>query len=242
MSEACSTHSRLTTWPLMSSPRMLPAWVRTSSASSASLTPPALPRPPTLHLGLDHDRVAGRLGLGHGLVDGVGHPALGDGDAVAGEVLLALVLEEIHRIRSSLSGAATLSVCEPVWCCDRSGARPSGARRPAGAAGVPALESGVHSALALVERLAQPVPDGRQRGAGGEDLGDARSFRTGMSAVGDDPAHQHQHIVAALLPEPVDHPGDQREVGPGEQREADGVGVLLDDRLDDLLGVWCSPV
>ena len=37
------------------------------------------------------------------LVDGVGHPSLGDGDAVAGEVLLALVFEKIHRIRSSLS-------------------------------------------------------------------------------------------------------------------------------------------
>src|SRR6478735_3273197 len=34
------------TWPLMSRPRMLPAWVRTSSVLAANFTPPALPRPP----------------------------------------------------------------------------------------------------------------------------------------------------------------------------------------------------
>src|SRR5438445_11553683 len=47
MSDACSTHSRLPTWPLMSMPRMFPAWVRTSVASLASWMPPAFPRPPT---------------------------------------------------------------------------------------------------------------------------------------------------------------------------------------------------
>jgi hypothetical protein len=61
---------------------------------------------PDLHLCLDHHGVAGLLGLGDGLVHGVGHSPLGDGYAEAGEVLLALIFEEIHRIRSSL-----------VWCC-----------------------------------------------------------------------------------------------------------------------------
>ena len=49
-----------------------------------------------LDLGLDDDRVAGRVGLGDGLVDGDGDAAGADRDAVAGEVLLALVFEEIH--------------------------------------------------------------------------------------------------------------------------------------------------
>ena len=49
-----------------------------------------------LHLGLDDDRVAGGLGLGDGLVDGDGDAAGAHRDAVAGEVLLALVLEQIH--------------------------------------------------------------------------------------------------------------------------------------------------
>ncbi len=55
-----------------------------------------------LHLGLDHHRVAGGLSLLYSFLDGIGHPSLGDGDAEPGEVLLTLVLEEIHRIRSSL--------------------------------------------------------------------------------------------------------------------------------------------
>ena len=53
---------------------------------------------PSAHLDLclDRDRVAGIGGHHHCLVDGVGHTSLGDGQAVAGEDLLALVLEEIH--------------------------------------------------------------------------------------------------------------------------------------------------
>ncbi len=49
-----------------------------------------------LHLRLDDDGIAGRVGLHDGLVDGVGHAAGAHRDAVAGEVLLALVLEEIQ--------------------------------------------------------------------------------------------------------------------------------------------------
>ena len=49
-----------------------------------------------LHLGLDDDRVAGLVGLGDGVVDRVGRATRADRDVVAGEVLLALVLEQIH--------------------------------------------------------------------------------------------------------------------------------------------------
>ena len=55
-----------------------------------------LAAPAHLHLGLDDDGVAGRLGLGDGLVDRVGHAAGRHRDAEAGEVLLALVLEQVH--------------------------------------------------------------------------------------------------------------------------------------------------
>ena len=48
------------------------------------------------HLRLDHHRIAGVLGHGDGLLDRVGHPAPGDGHAEPGEVLLTLVLVEIH--------------------------------------------------------------------------------------------------------------------------------------------------
>src|SRR5712691_7151567 len=46
MSEACSIQTLRTTWPRMSSPRICSAFACVSAGSSASLTPPALPRPP----------------------------------------------------------------------------------------------------------------------------------------------------------------------------------------------------
>ncbi len=49
-----------------------------------------------LHLCLDHDGVAGLVGLLHRLVDGVSRATPADRDVITGEVLLALVLEEIH--------------------------------------------------------------------------------------------------------------------------------------------------
>src|SRR2546426_2832356 len=47
MSEARSIQTRRTMWPRMSMPRILPAWVRTSSTLAANWMPPALPLPPT---------------------------------------------------------------------------------------------------------------------------------------------------------------------------------------------------
>src|SRR5215204_1725378 len=46
MSEALSIQSLRTTWPRMSRPRICSALSRASSGFSASLIPPALPRPP----------------------------------------------------------------------------------------------------------------------------------------------------------------------------------------------------
>ena len=58
---------------------------------ATGLAPPA-----DLHLRLDDDRVAGLVGLLHRLVDRDGDATGADGDAEAAEVLLALVLEQIH--------------------------------------------------------------------------------------------------------------------------------------------------
>ena len=61
-----------------------------------------------LHLGLDHARIADLLGRLHGAFDGVGDPALGNGDPVSGEELLSLILEEIQgreRVHNARSGA-----------------------------------------------------------------------------------------------------------------------------------------
>ena len=58
---------------------------------------PARLAPPThLDLGLQDDRVAGAFGHLDGLVGGDGQTAGRHGDAVASEILLALVLEQVH--------------------------------------------------------------------------------------------------------------------------------------------------
>ena len=51
-----------------------------------------------LDLRLHHDRVADAIGDGDGIVDRLRDLAVGDGNAVAGEQLLALVLEQIQRV------------------------------------------------------------------------------------------------------------------------------------------------
>ena len=96
MSDACSTHTRLTTWPLMSMPRMFPACSAHLVGVVGELDPAGLAAPADLDLGLDDHRVARRLGRGDRLVDRVGRRHRADRDAVAGEVLLALVLEQVH--------------------------------------------------------------------------------------------------------------------------------------------------
>ena len=90
--------------------------------------------------------------------------------------------------------------------------------------------------LALVEGLGQPGADGVERCAGGEDVGDALFLQHGDVAFGDDPADDHEDVAAAGVGQELDHPGHEGEVGPGEQGEPDGVGVLLHDGLDHLLG------
>ena len=83
---------------------------------------------------------------------------------------------------------------------------------------------------------ASQLPMRVERGAGGEDLGDALFLQDRDVGLGDDPAHDDQHVAAAGVGQQLDHLGHQREVGPGEEGEPDGVGVLLHHGLDHLLG------
>ena len=75
---------------------MSPARASASSGVSASLIPPALPRPPVEHLRLDDDRAAELLGRGARLLRRGRQPAVRHGDAGAPEELLALVLVEVQ--------------------------------------------------------------------------------------------------------------------------------------------------
>src|ERR1019366_6403827 len=256
MSEACSTHNRLTTWPLMSRPRMLPAWVRTSSALSASLTPPALPRPPTFTWALTTtgypdssacatawSTVSATPPLEMGMPNRAKYCLPWYSKRSTGSVPLCLLGWFWFRLSTTaFRGDGGHERTAP----DRAGRPPTPGIGSAGAVrrrqATPDVgpthgrDSGVLAGLPFVECLAEPGTDGRKGGPGREDLGHAHLLEHGDVALGDDASDQDQHVVPALRPQPVDHPGNEGQVGPGEEGESDGVGILLDDGLDHLIG------
>ena len=61
------------------------------------------------------------------------------------------------------------------------------------------------------------------------------SLSFGMSASGMMPPPKTTTSPRPRSREQLEHPGEQRHVRAGEQRQADGVGVLLEDGLGDLL-------
>ena len=76
---------------------------------------------------------------------------------------------------------------------------------------------------------------------GGEDLGHARALEHGDVGVGMTPPPKTSTSSRPPLPQLLHHPREQRDVGAGEQRQPDGVGVLLHGRLGDLLGRLVQP-
>ena len=62
-------------------------------------------------------------------------------------------------------------------------------------------------------------------------LASAPRRRPGGRAADDD-----EHVLGAVVAQQVEDARDERHVRAGEDRDADGVGVLLDRGLDDLLG------
>ncbi len=61
------------------------------------------------------------------------------------------------------------------------------------------------------------------------------SFSSRTSSLRDRSADDDEHVVAPVLAETVEDLGHERHVRAGEDRDPDGVGVLLHGRLDDLL-------
>ena len=57
-----------------------------------------------------------------------------------------------------------------------------------------------------------------------------------MSASGMTPPPNTSTSPRSALPQLLHHPGEQREVRARQQRQADGVDVLLERGLGDLLG------
>ena len=199
------------------------AFSTASSGVSASLTPPALPRPPVLTWALTTTGLPMRSATPRA-ASAVSTVSPGEhGDAVLGEELLRLVLHEVHEV--VLSARLTLS----REANDR--------RRPP--TGADARCDRRHRALrrwgGLADVLAHPLDDRHRRGAGREDLRDAERLELRDVVLGDDPAAEDDDVVGAALAQQLHHPGEQRHVGAGQHRQADAVGVLLDRRLDDLL-------
>ena len=87
-----------------------------------------------------------------------------------------------------------------------------------------------------VERLLEPLVDGCKRRARREERGDTDLLERGDVVIGDDAAAEHHHVAEAPLAQQLQHPAEQRHVRAREQREPDGVGVLLQRRLRHLLG------
>ena len=78
-------------------PRMFVACSRGLGLVGGELHAAGLAAAADQHLGLDDDRIADLVRRGDGVLDGRHGLAVGDPQAVAGEQLLALVLEQIHR-------------------------------------------------------------------------------------------------------------------------------------------------
>ena len=68
-----------------------------------------------------------------------------------------------------------------------------------------------------------------------EDLGHPESQQFLGVLARNRAAHQDQHVLGPVLLQPVQDSGDEGHVRSGEDRDADGVGVLLNGGLDDLL-------
>ena len=61
-------------------------------------------------------------------------------------------------------------------------------------------------------------------------------FSVATSAAGMTPPPNTQHVVEAPVAQLLQHPREQGEVGARQQRQPDGVDVLLQGGLGDLLG------
>lgn len=127
--------------------------------------------------------------------------------------------------------------------CGRRWPRSWGRRRERGVAPPDPLRPEDHLCRDVVLRpgrlphvLPHPVHDRLCGRPGGEDLRDALLLQRGDVRLGDDPTAEDQDVLGLALLEQVDHGGEERVVGAGEDGETDRVGVLLDRGVDDLLG------
>src|SRR5262245_55819541 len=90
--------------------------------------------------------------------------------------------------------------------------------------------------LLVAEFAAEPLYDLGRRGAGSEYLLDALRLQLGDVLARHDASAEDEDVARALLPKQLHHPRKERHVRPRVAGEPDGVRVLLDRGLRDLLG------
>src|SRR3954451_5745826 len=98
------------------------------------------------------------------------------------------------------------------------------------------VPSGRYTSSAFADRSLDELDDLLGRRTGREHLGDPELLELRDVLVGDRPAHGDHHVPGVLLAQELDDPRHQRHVRAGQDRQPDGVGVLLQDGLHDLLG------
>jgi hypothetical protein len=89
--------------------------------------------------------------------------------------------------------------------------------------------------MARRDARAQEVDDLTRRSARSEHRRDALNLQLVRVVRRDRPADDHEHVVDAVLLQPVEDPRHERHVRTGQDRDADRVRILLDRRLHDLL-------
>src|SRR3712207_3680031 len=206
MSLAWATRTRWVMCPLMSSPRMSCARARAASGSSASFTPPALPRPPVLTWAFTTT-----------------------GPAISCAIVSAC--SGLSATPPGRTGTPWEARTSRAWYSNRSTRRH---RIPHRACGAPRATAG-SGARGGSHVRAHPLDDLCGRGPRGEDPGDAQPLELRDVLVRDDPATEDDDVVDAALAQQLGEPGEQGHVRTGKHGESDGVGVLLDDGLHDLL-------
>src|SRR4051812_20231425 len=222
MSLAWATITRWVMCPLMSSPRMSWARALAVSGSSASLTPPAFPRPPTLTCALTTTGAAISRAIASACSGVSATPPGSTGTPCAANRSRAWYSKRSTSKHRNARGTALPHAPPDGWDVSHVSSGQQTQRPSSG------VRDGTHV-------LAHPADDLLGAGARGEDLGDAQAGQLGPVGVGDDPAAEDDDVVDPALAQQLGQPGEQGHVRAGEHREPDGVGVLLDDGLHDLL-------
>jgi len=89
---------------------------------------------------------------------------------------------------------------------------------------------------ALVELFFQPLTDRLQRRPRAEHLAHTLFFQRARIGVGNHATAEDENVTQVAAAQFLHHAREQREVRPGEERQADRVDVFLQRRLGDLLG------